>query len=78
MFSYRRTPPICVIVFLVILHCIDLGQPVGPLSDRIIASCPLLTQSGHRQPLSKCYASPVLCVRAGDGDEAAEIYQSYW
>jgi hypothetical protein len=39
--------------------------------------CPLMTQSGHRQTISKCYASYVLCVRAGDGHEAAGIYQPY-
>jgi hypothetical protein len=36
-----------------------------------------MTQSGHRQTLSKCYASYVLCVLAGDGHEAAGIYQFY-
>jgi hypothetical protein len=40
-------------------------------------TCLLLTQSGHGQTLSKCYASYVLCVRAGDGHEAAGIYQFY-
>jgi len=35
----------------------------------------LLTQSGHRQILSKCYASCVLCVHAGDGHEASGIYR---
>jgi hypothetical protein len=67
----------CKVVFL--FAQIISGCPLLALSGigLLRCKCPVMTHSGHMQTHSKCYASYVLCVRAGDGHEAAGIYQVY-